>query len=209
MTVALEQLWAGWRSSYVQQATAAERAAQAERAGSAGERAPGDHGQDPAAPAPDPAAGTPADDPGAAADCVFCRLAGAGAPSAENGVVWRGRTVFVVLNAFPYASGHVLVMPIRHVGDLDALSEEEAAELWQATRLAARALSVAYQPDGLNVGANLGRAAGAGIPAHLHLHALPRWSGDTNFMTSVGGVRVLPEALPDSWRRLRAAWPVP
>lgn len=140
--------------------------------------------------------------------CVFCRLAGAGAPSADNGVVWRGDAVFVVLNAYPYSSGHVLVLPLRHVGGLHELTDAEAAELWAATRSAAAAITTAYDPDGLNMGANLGRAAGAGIPAHLHLHVLPRWGGDTNFMTSVGGVRVMPEALPQSWQRLSAAWPV-
>ncbi|MDA8267257.1 MAG: HIT domain-containing protein [Actinomycetota bacterium] len=139
--------------------------------------------------------------------CVFCRLAASGEPSEENGVVWRGKTVYVVLNAYPYASGHLLVMPLRHLGDLGDLTDEESAELWAATRTAAAALTAAYGPDGLNLGANLGRAAGAGIPAHLHLHVLPRWGGDTNFMTSVGGVRVMPEALPQSWRRVTAAWP--
>ncbi len=119
----------------------------------------------------------------------------------------RGKTVYVVLNAYPYASGHLLVMPLRHLGDLGDLTDEESAELWAATRTAAAALTAAYGLDGLNLGANLGRAAGAGIPAHLHLHVLPRWGGDTNFMTSVGGVRVMPEALPQSWRRVTAAWP--
>lgn len=148
-------------------------------------------------------------EPGARRDggCVFCRLAEAGEPSEENGVVWRGSTCFVVLNAYPYASGHLLVLPMRHLGELPELTAEESAELWEVTRLATVALTAAYDPDGLNIGANLGRAAGAGIPGHLHLHALPRWSGDTNFMTSVGGLRVLPETLQSSWRRLRDAWP--
>lgn len=139
--------------------------------------------------------------------CVFCRLAGSGDPSEDNGVVWRGERTFVVLNAYPYASGHMLVLPLRHLGELPELTAEESAELWGATRLAAAALTAAYDPDGLNIGANLGRAAGAGIPGHLHLHALPRWSGDTNFMTSVGGLRVLPETMQSSWRRLCDAWP--
>lgn len=148
-------------------------------------------------------------EPGARDDggCVFCRLAAAGAPSEENGVVWRGKTAFVVLNAYPYASGHVLVVPLRHLSDLGEMTDGESADLWGATRLATVALTTAYDPDGLNIGANLGRAAGAGIPGHLHLHALPRWSGDTNFMTSVGGLRVMPETLQSSWRRLHDAWP--
>jgi len=111
------------------------------------------------------------------------------------------------MNAYPYASGHLLVMPARHIGELEALTAEESAELWHATRCAAAAIDAAYDPDGINMGANLGRAAGAGIPAHLHLHVVPRWSGDTNFMTSVAGVRVMPEPLPSGWRRLTDAWP--
>lgn len=140
-------------------------------------------------------------------DCVFCRIAASGAPSAENGVVWRDEVTLVVLNAFPYVSGHVLVMPVRHVAELDDLTESESAGVWGATVRAVDAISVAYQPDGHNLGANLGRAAGAGIPEHVHLHVLPRWKGDTNFMTAVAGVRVLPENLADSWRRLHDAWP--
>lgn len=141
--------------------------------------------------------------------CVFCRLAASGAPSPENGVVWRGAETFAVLNAYPYASGHLLVLPLRHLGDLDELTDGESSALWAATRAAARALTAAYAPDGLNVGANLGRAAGAGIPRHLHLHVLPRWSGDTNFMTSVAATRVMPEPLEVAWQRLREAWPAP
>ena len=139
--------------------------------------------------------------------CVFCRLAESGPPSVENGVVWRGTQTFAVLNAYPYASGHLLVLPLRHVGELDELTGIESAELWAATRAAAAAITAAYEPDGLNIGANLGRAAGAGIPRHLHLHVLPRWSGDTNFMTSVAGVRVMPESLEVAWQRLSEVWP--
>ena len=140
-------------------------------------------------------------------DCVFCRLAASGAPSEDNLVVWRGESTFVVMNAYPYASGHVLVLPLRHVGALADLTTAEAAELWSATQAAVTAIEAAYDPDGLNMGANLGRAAGAGLPAHVHLHVLPRWAGDTNFMTAVAGVRVLPESLAVSWRRLHEAWP--
>ncbi|HUY64444.1 MAG TPA: HIT domain-containing protein [Acidimicrobiales bacterium] len=140
-------------------------------------------------------------------DCVFCRIAADGPPSAENGVVWRGELAFAVLNAYPYASGHLLVLPLRHLSGMEELTEQEAGAVWSATRAAASALQVAYDPDGLNLGANLGSAAGAGIPRHLHLHVLPRWASDTNFMTSVAGVRVMPEALAESWRRLHEAWP--
>jgi ATP adenylyltransferase len=139
--------------------------------------------------------------------CVFCRIAASGPPSAENGVVWRGDTCFCVLNAYPYANGHLLVLPIRHVERLDEFTPAESAELWSATQDAVAAIDASYRPDGLNVGANLGRAAGAGIPQHVHLHVLPRWSGDTNFMTSVAGVRVMPQSLTDSWEQLHPAWP--
>jgi ATP adenylyltransferase len=141
-------------------------------------------------------------------DCVFCRIAASGDPSADNGVVWRGELTFAVLNAYPYASGHLLVAPVRHLSSLDELTAAESPDLWETTRTAAAAIDSAYDPDGLNIGANLGRAAGAGIPRHLHLHVLPRWSGDTNFMTAVAGVRVLPESLPRSWQRLHDAWPI-
>ncbi len=139
--------------------------------------------------------------------CVFCRIAGSGPPSAENGVVWRGERTFAVLNAYPYASGHLLLLPLRHEEELGALTAEESADLWSATTTAVAALQAAYEPDGVNIGANLGRAAGAGIPRHLHLHVLPRWSGDTNFMTAVAGVRVVPESLTVAWEKLTAAWP--
>ena len=139
--------------------------------------------------------------------CIFCRIATSGPPSPDNGVVWRDELALAVLNAFPYTSGHLLVMPVRHVEGLEDLTEQEAGALWSATLAAMSSLRRAYDPDGMNMGANLGRAAGAGIPSHVHLHVLPRWSGDTNFMTSVAEVRVLPESLPASWRRLHDAWP--
>ena len=111
------------------------------------------------------------------------------------------------MNAYPYASAHVLVLPLRHAATLGELTEAESAELWWATQRSVATIEQAYDPDGLNMGANLGRAAGAGIPSHVHLHVLPRWSGDTNFMTSVSETRVLPETLQLSWKRLTDAWP--
>jgi ATP adenylyltransferase len=178
--VSLEHLWAGWRGEYVTSAGAAASAA---------------------------ADGTPpssVDDP---KDCVFCRLGASGPPSADNGVVWLGAEAYVVLNAYPYASGHLMVVPRRHVAGLGDLTDDEGFELWVALRTAIDALEAAFGPDGMNLGANLGRAAGAGIPRHVHLHAVPRWYGDTNFMTAVGGTRVLPETLAVTWERLRHAWP--
>ena len=139
--------------------------------------------------------------------CVFCALLGADRPEEETHVVWRSTEVAVILNAYPYGSGHVLVMPTRHVGDLADVVADERAALWDAVHAAVAAVTDAYRPGGVNVGANLGRAAGAGIPGHLHVHVLPRWDGDTNFMTSVAETRVLPEPLSETWRKLRASWP--
>jgi ATP adenylyltransferase len=138
--------------------------------------------------------------------CVFCRILRSGQPDDETKVVWRGDGVVALLNAYPYTSGHVMVMPVGHVGELEDLGEV-AGELWSAVTAAVRALKAAYRPEGINVGANLGRAAGAGVPGHFHVHLLPRWNGDTNFMTSVAEVRVLPESLDASWEKLRRAWP--
>jgi ATP adenylyltransferase len=140
--------------------------------------------------------------------CVLCRiLAGSPEEDEQRGVVWRGDRCAVVLNAYPYTTGHVMVMPVRHVAELEELDGEESVALWSTAVDAVAALKAAYRPGGVNLGANLGRAAGAGVPGHLHLHALPRWDGDTNFMTSVAETRVLPEALPTTWRKVRDAWP--
>jgi diadenosine tetraphosphate (Ap4A) HIT family hydrolase len=128
-------------------------------------------------------------------------------PDAETHIVWRGRHCFAILNAFPYTNGHLLVMPYREVGELEGLRPDEHAELWEGATEAVVALKAAYRPDGVNVGMNLGRSAGAGVPTHLHIHVLPRWNGDTNFMTSVAEVRVLPETLSASAAKVRAAWP--
>ena len=152
------------------------------------------------------ATGAPTDDP-SEERCVFCRILASGEPDGDTYVVWRGERCVAVLNAYPYASGHLLVMPHRHVGELEELGAEEAGELWGALRTAVVAVKRAYEPDGLNVGANLGRAAGAGVPGHLHLHVVPRWAGDSNFVTSLAEARVLPEALATTYERLRAAWP--
>ena len=143
------------------------------------------------------------------AGCVFCRILGSGRSDEESKVVWRGGRVVAILNAFPYTSGHLMVMPERHVGEIEDLSTEEGTELWQAVTAGVRALKAAYRPDGINVGANLGRAAGAGVPGHFHVHLLPRWNGDTNFMTTVAEVRVMPESLDATWTKVSQAWPAP
>lgn len=140
--------------------------------------------------------------------CVFCRILVSGEPDDVTKVVWRGERVVALLNAYPYTSGHVMVMPARHVGELEELADDgEGAEVWATVTAAVRALKSAYRPEGINVGANLGRAAGAGVPGHFHVHLLPRWNGDTNFMTTVAETRVLPESLDATWDKLRAAWP--
>ena len=140
--------------------------------------------------------------------CVFCELATAPV-SEETGVVGGTEMTYVALNAFPYGSGHLLVLPRRHVGHPLELGDEEYDDFARTLRVALRALDAAYGAEGMNVGMNLGRAAGAGIPGHLHAHALPRWLGDTNFMTSIGETRVLPESLESTWRKVHGQFRAP
>jgi diadenosine tetraphosphate (Ap4A) HIT family hydrolase len=167
--VALERLWAGWRSRYV-----------SELAGV------GD---------------------GECFLCALCALPSDTDWSAETLVLERTDLTVTVMNLYPYGSGHLLVAPCRHEAALEELSDAEATALMAAVRRAVRAIKSAYGPDGVNVGMNLGAAAGAGVPGHLHVHALPRWQGDTNFMTAVAEVRVLPEDLATGWSKLRTVWP--
>ena len=138
--------------------------------------------------------------------CVFCRILASGQPDAHTHIVFQDEHVVVILNAYPYTSGHVMVMPRRHISLLSALTADEHRALWASVTDATEAVTRAYAPEGMNVGANLGRAAGAGIPGHLHVHVVPRWTGDTNFMTAIGEARVVPESLDVTWHRLRKAW---
>jgi ATP adenylyltransferase len=133
--------------------------------------------------------------------CVFCvaRTIGDG----QQLIVHEGRLAYVILNKFPYNGGHLMVVPHRHVAHLALLEKEELTEMAVLTQLSEKVLTEAYSPQGINVGMNLGRPAGAGIVDHLHIHLVPRWNGDTNFMTVVGEVRVLPEELPKTAERLR------
>ncbi len=124
---------------------------------------------------------------------------------AKNFILHRGKTAFVMLNAFPYTSGHLLVAPYRQTAELDGLDDTELLEVHQLIVMAIRWLRRAYNPQGFNVGVNMGAAAGAGIPVHIHWHIVPRWSGDTNFMTTVGQVRVMPQTLEETFARLREA----
>lgn len=184
----MDRLWTPWRYSYVTDKSKGARRGVPEALAAW----PGDHA------------------------CVFCNLLAATDYAIEHGmsrdeaerasgILERGQRTFLVLNVYPYNSGHLMVVPYRHEATLSGLPEQDAQELMVEARRAERALRTVYSPDGLNLGLNLGESAGAGIAEHLHLHAVPRWAGDTNFMTVVSETRVLPEMLDESWRRLREA----
>jgi ATP adenylyltransferase len=136
--------------------------------------------------------------------CLFCRVARA-RDERRNLVVHRAARVLVMLNRYPYNPGHLMVAPLRHVASLADLAPPEREALLNAVVLAERALAAEYRPHGMNLGANLGRVAGAGFPGHLHFHVVPRWNGDTNFMPVVAETKVLPESLTRTWSRLRRA----
>lgn len=139
------------------------------------------------------------------ADCVFCKAAGE-QNDPENLVVYRGQAAFVILNRFPYTSGHLMIVPFTHAASLDELPTTTQAEMMALATRSVQVLREVYNPEGFNLGINLGEAAGAGIADHLHLHVVPRWNGDTNFMSAVGGTRVLPENLQDSYTRITQHW---
>ncbi len=134
--------------------------------------------------------------------CVFCN-AQARADNAENLIAFRGASCYVILNLFPYTSGHLMVVPFAHQTSLEDLNAQTRAEMMELVTRCMTVLQKLYQPHGFNMGANIGEAAGAGVLGHVHIHIVPRWNGDTNFMTSLGGVRVLPEFLEDTYRRVR------
>ncbi|MDE3162490.1 MAG: HIT domain-containing protein [Acidobacteriota bacterium] len=149
--------------------------------------------------------------------CVFCNLIAAtdfaidqgmdrNEAEAASGLVFRGSHCYVCLNAYPYTSGHVMILPYAHLDRLALLPRNAAHEMMDLAQQTEQVLQQLYRPQGLNIGMNLGRAAGAGVAGHLHLHALPRWAGDTNFMTTIGETRVLPEDLQTTWKRLKAAF---
>lgn len=153
------------------------------------------------------AGGVAPDDVESGRGSVFTRILRSGLPDVDTHIVHRGTYVFAILNAFPYAVGHTLVLPYREVGELEALTPEEHTELWATVTDAVRAIKAAYRPEGLNVGLNLGRPAGGSVSEHLHVHVVPRWTGDSNFMTATANTRTLPEPLVDSAAKIRAAWP--
>lgn len=184
----MDYLWTPWRYAYVTNADAKTRPGVPASLSAW----PGDH------------------------NCVFCNLIaatdyaianGTGAEEAEasSGIILRGKHCFLCLNAYPYNSGHVMVVPYAHLDRLSLLSTEAAHELIETAQQTERALEKVYSPHGINFGMNLGKAAGAGVDRHLHLHALPRWAGDTNFMTVIGETRVLPEDLAVTRQRIKAA----
>ncbi|ABU82580.1 HIT family protein [Ignicoccus hospitalis] len=133
--------------------------------------------------------------------CVFCELPNM--DDEEALILYRGKYNYVVLNAFPYNTGHLMIVPYRHVSDVTEMDDAEILEMVKLFKRSVEVLRREYRPEGINAGWNLGRAAGAGIPGHLHLHVVPRWCGDANFMTIISRTKVLPEALNETWRRLR------
>ena len=185
----MDQLWTPWRYSYVTAADGSPRPGIPERLAAW----KGDTG------------------------CVFCNLIASvdhaianGMPAEEAevaaGLIVRGKHCYICLNAYPYTSGHVMVVPYAHLDRLAGMTTEAAHEMMDLARKTERVLQDLYRPHGLNFGMNLGKAAGAGVAGHLHLHALPRWAGDTNFMTTVAETRVLPEDLATTWKRMREAF---
>jgi ATP adenylyltransferase len=176
----LERIWSGWRASYVS-----------------------------SVPAPGSASALSDASPESSSGSVFTRILHSGLDDIETHIVHRGAAVFAILNAYPYGTGHLLVLPYREIADLEALDAAEAGELWATVTQAVQALKTAYRPEGINVGINLGRPAGGSVSEHLHVHVLPRWTGDANFMTSIANTRTLPEPLDETAARVRSAWPVP
>lgn len=134
--------------------------------------------------------------------CVFC-VAQAMTDSAENLIAYRGKLAYVILNRYPYTSGHLMVIPFEHKPNLEELDPETRAEMMELTSRCTAVLKNIYKPQGFNVGVNIGEAAGAGVLGHVHIHIVPRWKGDTNFMSSIGETRVLPEALEDTYMRVK------
>ena len=137
--------------------------------------------------------------------CPFC-IALQQPDCCDNLIVWRGEQAFVILNRFPYTSGHLMIVPYAHRSSLELLDPATRAEVMELAAQALQVLQRVYSPEGYNLGINIGKVAGAGIAGHVHLHVVPRWGGDTNFMTSLGDTRVLPETLEDTYQHIKDAW---
>ena len=144
--------------------------------------------------------------PVASEGSLFTQILQSGLSDEETHIVHRGQLAFAILNAFPYTPGHLMVLPYRELSNLEDLNANEHTELWATVTDAVRAVKTAYSPGGVNVGINLGRPAGGSVSEHLHVHVVPRWSGDSNFMTAIAEARTLPEALSQTASKLRAAW---
>lgn len=140
------------------------------------------------------------------AECIFCAFPKDGDDDHKHFIVFRGKTCFVILNAYPYSSGHLMVIPYRHTTDLTSFTSEEAAEFHDLTARSVECLKRAFRPEGFNIGINLGEAAGAGIATHIHCHVVPRWGGDSNFMAAIGDTKVVPISLEETWKRCRECW---
>ncbi len=136
--------------------------------------------------------------------CVFCTQPAAGDDEASQ-ILYRGEHVFIMMNRFPYNTGHLMVAPFRHIADPLELTHEESSELLQGVRIGLEALKCVFSPEGFNLGMNIGHVAGAGFAGHIHVHVVPRWTGDTNFMAVTADTRIVPEALTETYRRLREA----
>ena len=139
--------------------------------------------------------------------CVFC-IAQAKADGADNLIAFRGKNAYVILNRFPYTSGHLMVIPFEHKSNLEELNAEIRSEMMELASRCTTILRKVYRTESFNMGINIGEAAGAGVLGHVHIHIVPRWAGDTNFMSTTGGTRVLPEALEDTYKRVKEAFEV-
>lgn len=136
-------------------------------------------------------------------DCVFCSIINNSASDEDNFILKRAEFNFVILNAYPYISGHLMIVPYEHFSTLDAADKATSDEMMDLTKLAQAAISDVYRPNGINLGMNIGKAAGAGVDAHIHMHVLPRWIGDANFLTTVGQARSIPESLDVTYQKLK------
>jgi len=136
-------------------------------------------------------------------ECVFCEILNSGIEDEKNFILHRARFNFVILNIYPYTSGHLMIVPYEHVADLHKANKNTTDEMMDLAKQLYRAIQEVYKPDGINLGMNFGKAAGAGVSDHFHMHILPRWVGDVNFMTAIGQTRTIPESLTDTYRRLK------
>ncbi|MCY4176610.1 MAG: HIT domain-containing protein [Acidimicrobiaceae bacterium] len=184
----VEHLWAGWRVAYMRADREAASAGVADSSGTVSGAVGGVGAGD-------------------GAGSLFEAILESGLPDEKTHILHRGERVFAIMNRYPYATGHLLVLPYRACEGLEALDAAERRELWETVHDGVVAVKAAFSPDGVNIGANLGEGAGPSVADHVHVHVLPRWRSDTNFMTAVADVRVLPQSLQQSWEQLLSAWP--